>query len=166
MGFRRVGLLMHVLDGRRHFLTDFDTHVAQVRFRASQRFNARVPTADVTAKAEPLVARVHQNMWIVDCPDCGSAAMCWFDDDSGAAHPFMCDNCLNNSVDNRWRPVAAPTAAERRGIESVLQARPVPQTRNWYPHESLVDLIDENLAHNLAVAKGVPQAIVTPDVEG
>lgn len=158
---------MYVLDGKRHFLTDWETHVAQQRFRAAQRFGVRVPVADELAKMDPLLARIHDNKWIVDCPDCGSAAMVWFDEQSpDNAHPFLCDNCLNNSVDNRWRAVTAPPASERRALESVLQARPVPQTRNWYPHETMLDLIEENTARDLPVSKGATFRQALPDVEG
>jgi hypothetical protein len=38
---------------------------------------------------------------------------------------------------------------ERKRIDSLLARRVVPERRNWYPSESVEDLIEENAAHGL-----------------
>jgi hypothetical protein len=38
---------------------------------------------------------------------------------------------------------------ERKRIDSLLARRPIPERRNWYPPESVEDLIEENKAHGL-----------------
>ena len=41
---------------------------------------------------------------------------------------------------------------DREGIESVLSHRPIPESRNWLPGETVDDLKRENIEHGLVVA--------------
>jgi hypothetical protein len=38
---------------------------------------------------------------------------------------------------------------KRNAIMAILGRRPVPETRNWYPNETLETLREENMAHGL-----------------
>lgn len=54
---------------------------------------------------------------------------------------FTCPRC-GTAV-----PVAWPT--DRNAIMHVLMQRPMPETRNWQPGESVLDLIIENATHGI-----------------
>ena len=79
--------------------------------------------------------------WVADCPDphCSNA------EEYGRGltdSSFVCSDCrrISNVVwpDNRYEIVA------------VLDARPVPATRNWTPSETVEDLINENVGNGVA----------------
>lgn len=90
-------------------------------------------------------AYVYSGDWVADCPnDCGNVefvcdkpaklrgvTMCWGD----RKDVFTCSYCgyMTNSI--QW-----PNDAEQ--IQSVLDRRPIPHTRNWYPegHATAVKL--------------------------
>ena len=78
-------------------------------------------------------AYVNHGRWVADCPIpfCGQA---WLAD----RIPVECENCGQPPGPIEW-----PTEQER--IESLLAVRPVPQTRNWLPGETVDDLIAENV---------------------
>ena len=80
-------------------------------------------------------AYVNHGRWVVDCPEpyCGGAAI--------AETVFVCNNC------KRVEPVEWPEY--KTLIDDVLNVRPVPQTRNWIPGETVNDLKRENKAHGL-----------------
>lgn len=107
----------------------------------ASRVGIDVPPLDAIADVPPQPARVNNNQWIVDCPDCNGAEYVWID----GPHLMMCAGCWNARLDHRWRPVALP--AEREAIERILRSRPLPGQRNWYPWETLAELADENLGH-------------------
>jgi hypothetical protein len=46
-------------------------------------------------------------------------------------------------------------------IERILMARPVERTRNWLPHETIADLLQENLTHGHSPEQ-MMQAIAGP----
>lgn len=94
--------------------------------------------------------RLQQNQAVLECSNCGAAA-----------------------------PVEWPADDFIDGLREIMLARPVPQTRNWYPQDHdiavrhgvphgqiLVDLMDENIEHGcpavitkrLLQSLGVPQA--------
>jgi hypothetical protein len=92
---------------------------------------------------------MNDGRWVAFCdtPDCDSAERLWPDGEirfkdghkygitlQGVLH---CGNCgLTSQVD----------FPEKMGeVEAVLAQRPVPQTRNWRPGESVADLKRENL---------------------
>lgn len=52
-----------------------------------------------------------------------------------------CGNCGNQTL-IEW-------PSNRDEIAAALKGRPVPQTRNWYPGETVEDLVEENAAHGL-----------------
>lgn len=99
---------------------------------------------------EPVaIARVAQGWWVADCPRpfCAGAEHAGRRDGNvggltGAG--FRCANC-GLLCASRW-----PGNIE--DIERLLLQRPVPQTRNWSPGESLADLLAENLEHGVLPA--------------
>ncbi|KKL51323.1 hypothetical protein LCGC14_2296620, partial [marine sediment metagenome] len=78
---------------------------------------------------------VNHGRWVVDCPTeyCGGASI--------AETVFVCDNC------KRVTKVVWPD--NRTDIDRVLNVRPVPQTRNWIPGETVDDLERENVSYGL-----------------
>ena len=95
-------------------------------------------------------AYVYAGNWVSDCPQkCGNVELLVIE-----APKFVCSYCYVIG-DVEW-----PTHMNE--ITTVLERRPVPHTRNWYPkgHETAIkfrladgqsidDLMDENLAHGV-----------------
>ena len=81
------------------------------------------------------MAKVYYNhdRWVVDCDDewCGGAEQVQLADELTA-----CSNC-RRFIEIVWPPNPGELLA-------VLVRRPVPQTRNWYPGETVSDLEAEN----------------------
>lgn len=102
-------------------------------------------------------AYVYSGDWVADCPNqCGNvefvcdkpaklrgATMCWGD----RKDTFVCSYCgfMTNSI--RW-----PADAEQ--IQAVLDRRPIPHTRNWYP-----------AGHATAVKLGIPDGQAVAELE-
>lgn len=93
---------------------------------------ALIPQRDTVA------ARVYSGRWIVDCPVCNNAERLDFD-----TPVWSCNNC--------WvqHEISWPTHELASGIVRLLSMRPVPMTRNWFPHETLHDLLAENVEHGI-----------------
>lgn len=107
-----------------------------------------VPFANVEGRAR---AYFNHGRWVAGCPrqDCNHAV-----DLAPQQSGFECANC------RAVAPVEWPSDADL--ITEVLNLRPVPQTRNWFPagHELAIafrvsdgqtvqDLIDENAEHGI-----------------
>lgn len=78
--------------------------------------------------------------WVADCPDpdCNNAE----EFGRGLRDVIMvCANCKQS-----WKP---DWPAERNAIEQTLAARPVPGTRNWWPSETVADLVRENVENGV-----------------
>lgn len=141
-----MGVLMGLplVDGQTNFK---GASLAEVREQIYAELAARVgfavPPVDVVAEVPALPARVDHGRWIVDCPDCNGAEFVWL----AGPHVMMCVGCWNACAGHRWRRVELPAADVLAEIDRILQARPLPATRNWYPHESVADLAAENATH-------------------
>lgn len=93
------------------------------------------------APGELLHVYANHGRWLVSCPDCnGSQLACRTDP------RFICSDCGNVAVEGRWRRLAWP--ANPKNIEDLLERRPM-ANRNWFPHESINDLREQNLLHGL-----------------
>ena len=145
-----------IVDGREHFrltLEEWATSERPPRPRKPPglRFIAAMaglpdppPLTDVS-EADPLPARVYRGQWIVDCP-CRGAGFVW------VAEPITwCGSCGNRALGGSWRRVELPE--DRAAIEVVLLERPDPDTRNWEPGETVAELIGENAANGIEVAR-------------
>lgn len=86
------------------------------------------------------VAYVNRGRWVADCPfgRCGSAQVV-----SPADPRYFCPTCLNANS-GAFAPVVFPPAKKLAAIELALSKRPDPANRNWWPHESVRQLRDEN----------------------
>lgn len=106
----------------------------------------RTPPAAGVVLDVAAVARVDHSRWIADCP---------FDGCSGAefvsfAEPvFFCCECRNETTGHVPVSVVMPDAETRAGVEEALLVRPVPDTRNWSPEESVDVLLVENVVHGI-----------------
>ena len=82
------------------------------------------------------VAYLNHGRWVVDCPRDGCP-------ESRLATPgvFICTNC------HQIATVEIPP--ERAAVDAAVAARPVPQTRNWYPGETVEQLYEENETHGV-----------------
>lgn len=104
------------------------------------------PALTEISDAAPLPARVMHGWWIVDCP-CNGGDFVWL------ATPLQwCGSCGNAMLGGLWRRVTLPE--HRQEIESALLARSEPSTRNWFPHETVADLLAENAEHLAGVSLG------------
>lgn len=100
-------------------------------------------------------AYVYCGDWVADCPrPCGGTEHLY--DRTRPKEPdsprtvrkasFLCSNCkLLSDID--W-----PTDMD--GLMGVLQRRPVPHTRNWYPED-----------HTVAIRAGIPHGQSVNDLE-
>lgn len=82
--------------------------------------------------------RVNWGKWIWDCPEafCNNAEGL-----IPGQSEVTCSNC--------GRVASLDWPSGLFAIEEQLARRPVPQTRNWYPGESVDDLRRENAAHGV-----------------
>lgn len=104
---------------------------------AAMKGMAPPPPPDQIADTEPLAARIMHGWWIVDCPSCRGADFVWLD------RPLQwCGSCGNAALGGSWRRVTLPE--NRQEIEAALLARPDQTTRNWFPHETVTNLLAEN----------------------
>lgn len=87
---------------------------------------------------DTVTARVYSGRWIVDCPVCNGAERLDFDSPA-----WRCCYCWAEH-EVRW-----PSRELASGIVRLLSMRPVPMTRNWFPHETLHDLLAENVEHGV-----------------
>lgn len=94
------------------------------------------------------VVRFNAGHWIADCPRPGCANAEHAGPHRVTGHVgglggavFRCSNC-ELTCPTEWPPNV-------EDIERLLAMRPVPETRNWWPGETLTDLLAENIAHGL-----------------
>ncbi len=82
-----------------------------------------------------MIAYLNHGRWVVDCPDrdCAGAEL--------ASNLFVCENC------KRVGPVEWPE--HKTLIDEITSLRPVPETRNWIPGETVNNLRKENMSHGL-----------------
>jgi hypothetical protein len=103
------------------------------------------PLDDVDDQARPLDVEVNDGRWIWLCP-CGFGSE--HDPPRGGGVAFValplgwCPRCRNVDVGGRWRWLRFPV--EREAIEVALGLRPDPSTRNWWPGETVDELVREN----------------------
>lgn len=86
-------------------------------------------------------ARVNWGRWVADCPDSACFAAEAVMPGMARAHCAECD-----------RPYEVRWPTERAEIDRVLSLRPVPATRNWFPGETVAQLVAENMEHKVGVA--------------
>lgn len=104
---------------------------------------------------QTVVAYVSWGLWVANCPDpdCLGAEHFGHAPITGrvgglTAVGFRCARCAL-VCRSQWPANAAD-------IEWVLAQRPRPETRNWLPHETLEDLLVENIVHGI-----VPEQLAT-----
>lgn len=101
---------------------------------SARRGTLPAPVGDV-GKPKAIVV-VNHGRWLVSCPFCAGAERADPDDKR-----FYCLSCGNKAVGNKWIPVKWPTT--RVAIEAELVKRPVENTRNWRPGETVAQLAKE-----------------------
>jgi len=87
-------------------------------------------------------AYVNHGRWVADCPDCNVGLQLprgVFE--VKAEFVFVGDKCITCDAPTR---VVMPDDADL--IDAALEPRPL-INRNWYPHETVDDLLVENLLH-------------------
>jgi hypothetical protein len=96
----------------------------------------------------------NRDWWVAMCPGpyCDNATFFGVSErgEVGGLTPeyMMCGTC-----GGAW-PAKWPSADMRHGVEQLLADRPDVRNRNWLPHESLADLLWENLEHGVLPAGG------------
>jgi hypothetical protein len=98
-------------------------------------------------------ARVYAGNWIADCPICRSAAVRRFGDPV-----WECRDC-GTGVEVSW-----PAEHVRRGVERLLMMRPLQHTRNWFPGETLHDLLAENVEHDIGPTEEGQHLMIVDDL--
>ena len=87
-------------------------------------------------------AEVNHGHWIVRCPWCRGA------EEAAPGEPiFYCMSCGNSGNGGNVAIVDFPT--DRILIEKVLLGRVAIENRNWLPSETVVDLLQENITHEV-----------------
>lgn len=98
------------------------------------------------------LGRVYAGQWIADCPLCSSASVLRF-----GSPAWDCQDC-GTELEVRW-----PPEETRRGIERLLSMRPISHTRNWFPGETLHDLLAENVTHAIGPAEEGQELLIVGD---
>jgi hypothetical protein len=143
-----VGVLRtRAVDGRAHFGYSLEEYARRgLLFKIARRAGVRLPPTSEVAKVEPLPAILHRDSWIVQCPDCPTAAYVWVDQPL-----MMCAYCFNVKAGGLWRPVTLPK--NREAIEELLSHRAFAYQRNWVG-ESIPDLRRENIKNGDPIPAG------------
>jgi len=125
---------------------DFETFIRNYAFGVGN-----TDTLPITSVKGSIKAKINHGRWIVDCevPNCNCAVVC-----SMKTPFFLCPECNNFSNDGFWFSVEFPD--NWIDIENVLVKRPAlkdfnASNRNWFPSETLNDLMVENREHGLEV---------------
>lgn len=100
--------------------------------------------ANILVGRQSVMAYINHNRWVAECPTCNGAELVWID-----IPVFMCMSCWNGAIGHRWRRVIVPDTDKILALHSVLEQRHNPANRNWFPHESVQDLMDENKDHKV-----------------
>lgn len=117
-----------------HFgASGYAEYVVSVLVPMAVRANVRLPkpVQAVIADAEPLVAFLHTDRWLVQCPDCGTDFQYVFR--ARSERLYMCANCWNVETGGRYRPVTFPDGAE--AVEQAMGRVGYPEGRCWLPAE-------------------------------
>lgn len=112
-------------------------------------------------------AELHWGRWIARCPRPGCAnAEGLGPQDDGVAGGLTFDafRC-RAEVGGCGLTARAVWPRNRRQLEAVAAARPVPGTRNWLPGQSYAELVAENLEHGVPVPDDVPDHLVAAALE-
>jgi hypothetical protein len=115
-----------------------------------ERFGYAPPPIGHVADVRPLDVEVNHGIWIWTCP-CGLGSA--LDPPIGGGVAFVerpvgwCPRCENADVDGRWRPLRFPS--DHDAIERLLTLRPEPETRSWWPGETVDELATQNAAEGL-----------------
>jgi hypothetical protein len=127
-----------ILDGRDVYGMSLESWIRSDKMELlARRRRLKAPEITDLAAVEPIPVRVNHGRWVWECPLCHGAEMAFKDLPVG-----YCWTCGNVWCGGLWVPLAFP--AESAEIEGALAARPLAQTRNWYPDESVDDLHVEN----------------------
>jgi len=96
---------------------------------------------------KPLKAEIGSSNWRVRCDVCSEIII------YEPGEVFICPQCANSSNSYRARNVLMPD--NRAEIENILLQRPDPQTRDWFPNETVEQLLAENAFRSRALAAGL-----------
>lgn len=133
---------MDINHGSRHFGMDLASYAAGPMAGLARRLGTKVRPMTEVSEAPAVPARLNNNRWIVECPDCRGAEFVWLE-----SPLLMCQSCFNGAIDGRWRRVTLPEA--RGEIEAIVSVRPLPAQRNWNPDEDVESLRAENIEHGI-----------------
>lgn len=126
-----------------HLVADATAYRALVEATMAYRRANGYPDAAVTENSDTVIAYINASRWMVDCicSSPGSSAP-----PANSVHPdwslaccLHCGRCRVNIV----------IPADRADIEAALNLRPLEETRNWKPPDTLADLLADNTAHGL-----------------
>ncbi len=92
---------------------------------------------DEIAEGRVVWAEINHGRWVGRCPFCNGAELV----DLEQAF-FYCLSCFNAMIDHRWLRIKLPR--DRDAIEAVLLQRPLVETRNWHPGETVTALRAKN----------------------
>jgi hypothetical protein len=119
-------------------------HAAEIARKA--RRGARFTVHEVTT---PVVARIDGNTWCIDCPDCraGNAT-------DPAWQIACCFACGAVST-----VITFPDAEMVADIEAALLTRDRPWNRHWLPHQTLFDVVFDNMEFGAPIPPAVAARI-------
>ena len=101
------------------------------------------PPINLPANITPIPARINHGRWIADCPYCTGAEMVDPNDPVFYCLNYECTRPHNTS------PLPVQFPAGRVGLENALLRRPEMKNRNWFPNETIADLLAENAANGI-----------------
>lgn len=134
---------MHLIDGQSMFNMPIQQYWRTVWWEVARRSGLHTPDPDRTSSENPSILHISHGRLVATCPNCQQAEYVW----RKGPHVMVCANCGNADIKGRCRIVVMPKPGDLDKIEALLLERPNPANRNWYPEQSLADLVAENEEH-------------------
>lgn len=131
---------MTLIDGAKRFNYSFIEHFmdGSVWVEAARQNAIKVVSIKEFDISNPGLAIISHNKLLAVCPVCNGAEYVWRD----GPYLMLCATCGNSDVGGKFRLVLMPEDLD--AIEQILNLRPNPENRNWFPHETQETLTQEN----------------------
>lgn len=94
-------------------------------------------TSLIRSGVAQVLAHAYYGYWRAECPTCHVGQKV------SGENGFTCPHD-GTSIEIMW-----PSPDMKAGVERLLGMRPYPMTQNWYPGETLPDLMRENARHGI-----------------
>ena len=133
-------MVNNIVDGQQYFKKTLEQFYRSTTWKKATTHLNITPSLSNVSDERPSLAHISYGQLYASCP-CGGAEFVWKD----GPLLTMCGSCGNSDINGKMRRVVLPDNLD--DIADVLFKRPVASNRNWFPHETIEDLIKENEEH-------------------